>query len=617
MIARSLLILIAVARLGLAAAPTVNKVEPPDWTVEPGGITLRMLVTGRDMAGATVHAAFPTGPVSVSGSGTHLFVDLKVPPHAAPGSYPLHIVTGEGAADAPFSIAPALAPTGRFQGFSSDDVLYLIMPDRFANGDPSNDDPPISRGLHDRSKTRYYHGGDFAGIIQHLPYLKDLGVTALWLTPIYDNVNHLNERERYDNQPITDYHGYGAVDLYRVDEHFGTLDQFRELVDRAHALGMKVIQDEVANHTGPYHPWVQDPPAPEWFHGTASHHLANTWRTWTLIDPHATPETRKTTLDGWFIDILPDLNQDNPEVARYLIQNTLWWIGRTGIDGVREDTLPYVPRSFWRDWTAAIRQRYPHVNVVGEVFDSDPALVSFFQGGTPRFDGIDSGVDALFDFPLQSVIRRVFAGSAPTRELPQMLAHDYLYPDANRLVTFIDLHDLPRFMNEKGATLDGLRSVFTFLMTTRGIPMIYYGDEIGMPGGGDPDNRRDFPGGWKEDPQNAFEASGRTREQQALFEDLRRLTSLRAALEPLRRGRMVDLLVEDNVYAFARVTPEKSVVVIVNGSADPATVRVPLQGSGIQDGSALADRLGAAPPLRAANGLLETTLPARSIAIYD
>jgi glycosidase len=186
------------------------------------------------------------------------------------------------------------------------------MPDRFANGDPGNDDPTVSRGMHDRTKTRYYHGGDFRGVIERLPYLKDLGVTAIWFTPIYDNVNHLNERERYDNQAITDYHGYGAVDFCAVDEHFGTFAEFRELVDRAHRLGIKMIQDQVANHTGRYHPWVNDPPTPSWFHGTEAQHPSNTWRTWTLIDPHASAAAKLSTLDGWFAGILPDRTRTTP-----------------------------------------------------------------------------------------------------------------------------------------------------------------------------------------------------------------------------------------------------------------------------------------------------------------
>ncbi len=575
-----------------------------------------MLITGSDLAGAAVRSQFPTGGMLVSQSGTHLFFDLRVPSKAAPGSYPIHIITASGAVDAPFSIVKALPPQGRFQGFSTDDVIYLLMPDRFANGDPSNDDPAISQGLYDRSKPRYYHGGDFAGIIRHLPYLKELGITAIWMTPIYDNSNHLNQRETYNHQAITDYHGYGAVDFYGVEEHFGTLDTFRELVDKAHALGIKIIQDQVANHTGPYNPWVKDPPTPTWFNGTESHHLNETWRTWTLIDPHATPGMRKSTLEGWFVNILPDLNQNDPECAQYLIQNTLWWIGRTGLDGIREDTLPYVPRTFWSRWTAAIRRHYPKVNVVGEVFDSDPGLVSFFQGGRTEFDGVDTGVGNLFDFPLHYAIRKFFTGAAPATDLGKVIAHDSLYPDPNQLVTFVDLHDISRFMNLPSATVDELKSVFTFLFTERGIPMIYYGDEVAMKGGDDPDNRRDFPGGWKSDPQNAFESAGRTPEQQSLLEHLQHLGKIRAKSEPLRRGAMVELLAETDQYAFARTTPQSAIVVVFNRAAEPADLQIPLSGSNIMDGTSLEDALGAAPRATAREGKLELRMPPKSAAIY-
>jgi neopullulanase len=611
-------ILLAAICLGvaMAAGPVVTKVEPPDWVAGPGGTSLRILVTGANLAGAAVEAALPTGPALVSGSGTHLFVDLKLPPGTPPGQYPLTIRTAEGTSRAPFAVVAPLAPAGRFQGFSSDDIIYLIMPDRFANGDPSNDDPPSSRGLYDRARPRYYHGGDFQGIIQHLPYLKSLGVTALWLTPIYDNANNLTRRERQDDQGFTDYHGYGAVDYYAVEEHFGTLDKFRELVDKSHSLGIRIIQDQVANHTGPSHPWVHDPPTPTWLNGSASQHLSNTWRIWTLMDPHATPQMQKSTLEGWFAGILPDLNQNDPEMARYLIQNSLWWIGRTGIDGIRQDTLPYVPRQFWHQWTAAIKQAYPAFRVVGEVFNTDPGLVSFFQGGMPRFDGVDSGVDALFDFPLQAAIFKVFTGAAPTRDLPQVLAHDSLYVDANQLVTFVDLHDQPRFMSGQNATFNGLERAFSFLLTARGIPMIYYGDEIGMTGGQDPDNRRDFPGGWKEDRRNAFEAAGRSAEEEKLLRQLQSLTRLRAASDAMRHGRMVNLLAEDNAYAFARVTANARALVVFNNAPQSVTLHIPLAGSGVADGARLEDCYGASPAAQAHNGAVEVQLAAHTVAIY-
>jgi neopullulanase len=607
------LLTIVLLRLAAAATPAVIKVEPPDWAVEPRGITLRMLLTGTGLAGATVHSVFRTGRTTASASGTHLFFDLTLPPSAHPGSYPLRVTTAEGTVEASFAIVPALSAEGRFAGFSTDDVMYLIMPDRFADGDPSNDDPEISKGLFDRSNPRFYHGGDFEGIIRHLPYLKSLGVTALWLTPIYDNHNQLSARGA--GRGSTDYHGYGAVDLYGVEEHFGTLDKYRELVDKAHAEGIKMVQDQVANHTGPFHPWVENPPTPTWFHGTVQHHSTNTFRIWTIPEGHATPETRETTLDGWFAGVLPDLNQDDPETRRYLIQNTLWWIGRTGIDGIRQDTLPYAPRGFWHDWSAAIKQRYPKFRIVGEVFDSDPSLEAYFQGGR-KMDGVDSGIDTLFDFPLYSVIRKVFTGGARTIELPRLLSHDYLYYDPERLITFVGNHDTARFLNEPNATMDGLERVFALLITVRGLPLIYYGDEIGMRGGNDPDNRRDFPGGWREDAHNAFEPSGRSAEENALFGWVQQLARVRAKLEPLRRGRLVDLVVDNDQYAFARVTARDSVLVVLNNAAREVTLRIPLNGSRIADGVTLEDQLGAGPRVKTQGGVAEVTVSARSAAIY-
>ena len=609
------LLLLVSLRVAGAALPVISKVEPPDWPAEAEATNLRILLTGRNLAGARVDTPFPTGRVTVSSAGTHLFFDLHIPAHTSPGTYVLRIDNGEGVAVARFGIVAPLPASVRFQGFSTNDLIYLLMPDRFANGDRTNDDPPVSRGMYDRAKPRYYHGGDFRGIIQHLPYLKDLGVTAIWLTPIYDNANHLS-RAGTRGQSFTDYHGYGAVDFYGVEEHFGSLDEFRELVNRAHGLGIKVIQDQVANHTGPNHPWVEDPPTATWFHGSHAQHLSNTWRTWTLIDPHASPTARASTLDGWFAGILPDLNQDDPEVARYLIQNTLWWIGRTGIDGIREDTVPYVPRRFWRDWSAAIHARYPAFKVVGEIFDRDPSLPSYYQGGRAQSDGIDSGLDSVFDFPLQDAIARVFTRQAPMSELPKTLAHDYLYPDASRLVTFLGLHDMPRFLHRQGATPENMIQAFTFLLTTRGIPMIYYGDEVGMSGGDDPDNRRDFPGGWKDDAANAFEPSGRTEAQEHLFRAVRELACLRAATPALREGTLIDLLVEDETYAFARISAGSRVVVVFNRASVSTKLHIPVSGLGIQNGIRLQNVLGTTAPVETREGVLEVELPPLSEAIY-
>lgn len=554
-----------------AQAPVVEKVEPPNWwtgsTVNP----VRLLIRGQNLAGARFECSrIACARARVNEAGTYAFVDVSVAPNLTAGSYPLVLHTARGSTRVPFSLSTPLARRGRFQGFGANDVMYLVMPDRFSNGDVANDDPDAARGLLDRNKGRYYHGGDLAGVRAKLPYLKELGITAIWMNPIYDNNNALNRREMYDGQPITDYHGYGAVDFYAVDEHLGSIDDVKRLTDEAHALGIKIVLDMVANHTGPYHPWVTNAPTPTWYHGTAEQHVANTWQTWTLADPYSPPEMRRATLDGWFIDILPDLNQDDPEVARYIIQNTLWWIGVSGIDGIRQDTWPYVPRRFWRDWMTAIRREYPTVRVVGEVFDGDPAMIAFFEGGRAQFDGIDDKVDMLFDFPLYFPLRRAFAEGKSVREIAQMLARDRLYRDPNALVTFLGLHDVARFMNETGATADGLKLAFTFLLTARGIPLIYYGDEIALPGGNDPDNRRDFPGGWPNDSRNAFTAAGRSVQEQDVWQHVQKLLRLRAERPELRGGATAHLDVGDQTYVYAR----GHTVVAINNGSSRADVRV-------------------------------------------
>ena len=554
----ALLLLLGGALFG--APPQVMKVEPPNWWAGHSINPVRLLISGSGLGGARVRSALKTSELRVNSAGTHLFVDIFVPPGAKQGPVPIQVITSDGEAKADFRIAEKLPATGRFQGFSPDDVIYLIMPDRFANGDRSNDTGA------DLNNIRRYHGGDLQGIIQKLPYLGELGVTAIWLNPVYNNQDH-------------DYHGYHGVDFYAVEDRFGDLAKFRELVDAAHRHGIRVIQDQVANHTGPRHPWVANPPTPTWFHP----HIANTWQTWTLIDPYASAATRRATLDGWFVNRLPDLNQSDAEVRRYLIQNALWWIGMTGLDGIRQDTLPYVPREFWREWNAAIRREYPDVRVVGEVLDRDPVLVSSYQ----------HDVDTVFDFPLYFAIRRVFHEGKPLRELPAALAHDGLYKDPMMLVTLLGVHDVPRFANP-----ESIRLAFTFLMTTRGIPLIYYGDEIAMQGGGDPDNRRDFP-----DPASW------TPEQKAVFEYVRKLTRLRAENVHLRRGKLQNLLTEEQQYVYSR---GGQVVIAINNDSKPANVTFELDRDAETD-----DVLGSGVRLVAKNGRATVQLPARSAAIFS
>ncbi|MFN9204773.1 MAG: alpha-amylase family glycosyl hydrolase [Gemmatimonas sp.] len=553
-------------------APIVTKVEPPNWWANHSINPVRVLIRGQYLGGARVECPRLTcGRLRVSDAGTYAFVDVRIAPGTRPGAYPLRLRTPHGVVNAPFKISAALPTLGRFQGFGVDDVVYLLMPDRFANGDTTNDRPGKSPGLLDRRKGRYYHGGDLAGVRQKLPYLKSLGITAIWMNPLYDNNDGVDTLEVYDQQPTTGYHGYGATDLYAVDEHLGTMAEFTALVDDAHRQGIKVIVDMVANHTGPYHPWVKDAPTPTWYHGTQARHPDNTWQTWTLANAYATDALRRATLDGWFINILPDFNQDDPDVATYLIQNTLWWVGMSGMDGIRQDTWPYVPTRFWRDWMAAIKKQYPTLRVVGEVFDGDPAMIRFFEGTKRTHDGVRTGVDYLFDFPLYYPIRDAFIGGKPVKGIAQMLMRDHLYDDPSALMPFFGLHDVSRFMGERGATVEGLKLAFTTVLTTRGTPLVYAGDEIAIAGGPDPDNRRDFPGGWPGDARDAFAASGRTPEQQAVWSHVQTLLRARAAHTDLRRGATEHLVVTDQQFVYRR----GRVVVAINNDGKAAEVRVP------------------------------------------
>jgi glycosidase len=584
------------------AGPTVSKVEPPNWwpghTMNP----VRVLISGTGLTGATVKAAqLNTSNTRVNAAGTYLMVDVEIPRGARAGSYPLEIQTSSGNTRADFRLETPLDPAGRFQGFSADDVIYLIMPDRFANGDAANDDPAISPGMFNRKKSRYYHGGDLQGIMDHLPYLKSLGVTAIWMTPVYDNTNTLNRQQAVNGEAIADYHGYGATDYYGVEEHFGTLALLRKLVDAAHREGMKVIQDQVANHTGPGHPWVSDPPKPTWFHGTPAQHINETWQIWSLTDRGASPKLQRDVLDGWFVNLLPDMNQEDADVARYEIQNALWWVGTTGFDGIRQDTLPYVPVAFWKEWSAALHKQYPKLRVVGEVFDGDPAVPSFFQG---------TAVDTVFDFPTYFNVREIFGRGGSLESAAKTLAKDRYYADANSLVTFLGLHDVARFMSEPGATAAKLKLAFTYLLTVRGTPMIYYGDEIGMAGGDDPDNRRDFPGGWKGDRRNAFEETGRTAQEQEIFHHVQRLLALRGRTAALRHGRFVDIAVTEKTWTYARVGETNTAIVVVNNGDQAAEVEVPYE-DGVYTG-----QLGVGGELRVSGGRGVARVGAHEAEVY-
>ena len=439
---------------GSAAGPRICKVDPPNWWAPMPAPML--LLYGEGLATAHFSLSDPALHIDqVKPSANGHYAQLWLSATAShPESIQITAKNAEGAAHITYTFAPRRAANDGFAGFSSKDVMYLIMTDRFADGDPSNDGPDHTAEL---ASPHGWHGGDLHGILQHLDYLQQLGITTVWITPVDEN-----------REPQS-YHGYGATDLYRVDEHFGTLADLQQLAGALHARHMKLVLDLVPNHIGPRHPWVTDSPDPTWFHGTLAQHTRAQGEFAPITNPHAPWRDQRNITQGWFANVLPDMNQEDPSVERYLIQNTVWWIEEAGVDGLRLDTFPYVGRPFWHDFHAELHGLYPHLTTVGEVFNGDATITSTFAAGVTR-TGVDTGLDTPFDFPTYFGLRDVFLKDEPMTRLADILRLDDLFPHPERLVPFLGNHDTSRFMNDPAATAVKLNLAFTVLHTMRGTP---------------------------------------------------------------------------------------------------------------------------------------------------
>jgi len=557
------------------STPVINKIDPPNWWRDLPDPML--MIYGRNLNEATfaVHGrGIRLLQTKASSNGHYAFLWLATKT-AEPQDLEITASNKAGSAKTAFALHARVPVQGRYQGFNAADVIYLVMTDRFADGNPNNNQPGYAPNA-----PRGWHGGDFAGIRQHLDHLQKLGVTTLWTTPILSN----------GNMPQS-YHGYAAVDLYAVDSHFGSLDDYKLLADDLHARGMKIIFDIVPNHIGVQHPWVLDPPAPDWFHGSLENHDHVKSNFAALVDPHAPTADRFDVTHGWFTDGMPDLNQENPLVATYLIQNAIWWIETAGLDGLRIDTFPYVDRAFWSEFHRTIHENYPRLTTVGEVFNPDATITSYFAGGASH-DGIDTGLDTPFDFPIYFALRDVLVRGKPMTELQSVLAEDHLYPHPERLVTFFGNHDTARFRSEPDSNIAKLKLAFVLLATLRGTPEIYSGDEIAMEGKEDPDNRRDFPGGFKDSDHNAFTANGRTAEENEVFDWASALFRMRKAHVAITKGGQQDLSTDSNSSVFLRGEdldagclgskgPER-ILIVANDSDDPHPLELTTTGTGLE-----------------------------------
>ena len=438
------------------------------------------------------------------------------------------------------------------KGFNQEDVVYLITPDRFAQAETIVDDLGAGWEKIDRSNPEIRHGGNLKGIENRLDYLLELGITAIWLNPVLEN--------KMDHGS---YHGYAATDLYKIDPRFGTNKDYQQLVRKAHEKGIKVIYDHVANHVGINHPWIENPPTDDWIHGTRDVHESDKHYLSSIVDPYADPKTTELLDKFWFVDSMPDMNQQNPFLKNYLIQNMIWWIEYAGLDGIREDTYPYANQEFLKDWTTAILTEYPNLNIVGEIWINSTAIISQFQRGVKN-----NNLPALMDFPLMEACRNYLKRQGKLQGIYEVFSQDFLYANPNNLMTFIDNHDTPRGIFISNGNSAKIKQCLTILMTTRGIPQLLYGTEINMVGGEQHvELRQDFPGGFEGDSRNAFHESERTKDENDMWHFVQQLISLRKKHPALSKGKMTHypLTWESDIYKYFKTLDEEKLLVIING----------------------------------------------------
>jgi glycosidase len=457
------------------------------------------------------------------------------------------------------------------KSYDSSDVIYLIMPDRFANGNPNNDNSKTTKEISNSSLPGGRHGGDIEGLIKNLDYIKELGATAVWQTPLCE-----------DNDEAYSYHGYAQSDVYKIDPRYGTNEDYVKLSAELHKRGMKNIMDYVTNHWGWKHWMYNDLPTYNWIHQFPGYSQSN-YRMTTQFDNNASKIDSKQCMDGWFVPSMPDLNQSNPLVLNYLIQNAIWWIEYADLDGFRVDTYSYNDKEGISKWTKAITDEYPHFNIVGEVWMHDQAQMSYWQKDSKigAIQSYNSNLPSVMDFTLHDAIGNVFNEDRQSwdRGMIQVydnFANDFLYPNPNNLLVFAENHDTGRFNEIYKSDFKKYQMAMTLLATVRGIPQLYYGSEIGMKGDkgkGDADIRRDFPGGWNGDANNAFTKEGRTAEQQNFFEFSSKLFTWRKSKEVIHSGKSTHYVPDNNVYVYFRYNEKETVMVIMNNNSDKQTLK--------------------------------------------
>lgn len=589
----------------------IEHLEPPSWWVGMRDKSLQLLVHGPAIAELEPAIAYPgvrVASVKRVANKNYLFIDLVISDKTAPGKF--DIVFKHGAKQLKYGYQLMAREPGSAQrkGFDGSDAIYEVMPDRFANGDPANDSIAGMADKLDRASGNGRHGGDIKGIADHLDYIAGMGFTQLWPTPLVEN-----------DMPAYSYHGYAATDHYKIDARYGSNEDFRRLSVEARKRGMGIIQDVVLSHIGLGHWWMKDMPTPDWtnyggkFVPTMHHRVA-------VQDKYASEEDKRNFTEGWFTDEMPDLNQKNPLVANYLIQNNIWWVEYAGLSGLRIDTYGYSDGKFLTEYTRRLLKEYPNLNMVGEEWSKQPAIVSHWQRGKLNFDVYQSGMPGMMDFPMTEAMRSALAdkdGREGFNNVYETLSLDYLYPDPGKLVIFEGNHDIPRMFSVVGEDIDLYKMDLVFVMTMPRIPQFYYGTEMLMTSTtkdrDDASYRRDFPGGWDGDKVNAFTGAGLTQRQRDAQAFVRKLVNWRKTQPVIHRGKMMHYGAENNTYVYFRYDGAKKVMVAFNKNAKEValpTARFREMLAGVKSGTDVLTgaKYGLATELK---------LPARSVVVLE
>jgi glycosidase len=558
---KAVILIIFFSLTGYSQNFSINKVEPPNWWVGMKWDTVQLMVYGENLNGINVRSVDDKLKIlnfQSSENGSYLFVDVCISDELEPNDHELVFFNDDIEQKIFYPILSREASADKHQGFSNEDVIYLIFADRFCDGNPANNTKSDSLDQFTSADLDGRKGGDIEGIISKLDYLKELGVTSLWITPMLENNMWMS------------YHGYAATDFYKIDPRFGSNALYKKLNEEAHKRGMKIILDHVSNHIGINHYWVNNLPMLDWFNGTPENFIKASHDKMAFLDVHGDSLIVKMNQQGWFTDYMPDLNQRNLFLKNYLIQNTLWWIEYAGIDGIREDTYPYNDQKYIADWAEAILTEYPNFNIVGEIWQGVPSVVSGYQSNSPvRNIEFDSNLPSVTDFALSDAIRDYLSGAKSIYKVYETIAQDNVYADPENLLVFFDNHDISRAMLVSDGDIDKYKIALNLILFTRGIPVIFYGTEIGIKGGQKHGElRQPFPGGFVGDERNAFVQQGRTEIENDIYNYLNELLRLRDENQVLAKGKLKHIYPFENVYAIIKIYEHEMAMILINSSEE-------------------------------------------------